>query len=136
MRVRQAEHRLLGGGACEGWDPCVPRHVVPTNWSCKYDHMTTTARRQGRGRTVLKAADFKARALAVMRRVHATGESVTVTSHGRPLVRIEPIRGEGEPLGYGCMRGTFALLVPEDEARGAPAASWGTLREWREMQKR
>lgn len=90
--------------------------------------MHATAKRHG-GRT-LKAADFKARALAVMRKVHATGEAVTVTSHGRPIVRIEPIRGEGEPAGYGSMKGTFELLVPEDEARGAPAASWGTLREW------
>jgi prevent-host-death family protein len=81
---------------------------------------------------VLKAADFKARALAVMRRVHDTGEAVTVTSHGRPIVRIEPVRERREPSGYGCMRGTFELLVAEDEAAGAPASSWGTLREWRE----
>lgn len=84
-----------------------------------------------RTRTVLKAADFKARALAVMRKVHDTGEAVTVTSHGRPLVRIEPLRGEQEPTGYGCMKGTFEWLVPENEAGGAPAESWGTLREWR-----
>jgi prevent-host-death family protein len=85
-----------------------------------------------RSHTVLKAADFKARALAVMRKVHDTGEAVTVTSHGRPLVRIEPLRDAREPSGYGCMRGTFELLVSETEARGTSPAAWGTLREWRE----
>lgn len=95
--------------------------------------MGTAARRATRrAPAVLKAADFKARALAVMRKVHDSGEAVTVTSHGRPLVRIEPLREAREPSGYGCMRGTFELLVGEDEARGATAAAWGTLREWRE----
>ncbi len=88
-------------------------------------------RQRPRTRTVLQAADFKARALAVMRKVHDTGEAVTVTSHGRPLVRIEPLGGEEEPAGYGCMKGTFEWLVPEDDAGGAPGKSWGTLREWR-----
>ena len=82
--------------------------------------------------TVLQAADFKARALEVMRRVHDTGEEVTVTSHGRPLVRIVQLRVEGEPVGYGCMRGTFELVAPEARVRGAGAKAWGTLREWDE----
>lgn len=89
-----------------------------------------------KGRTVLQAADFKAHALAVIRKVHDTGEEVTVTSHGRPLVRIVALRAQGEPVGYGCMRGTFELLVPEDRARGVAAKAWGTLREWDEAQTR
>jgi prevent-host-death family protein len=89
-----------------------------------------------KNRTVLQAGDFKARALAVMRKVHDTGEEVTVTSHGRPLVRIVALRAEGEPVGYGCMRGTFELLVPEDRAPGASPRAWGTLREWDEAQTR
>jgi antitoxin (DNA-binding transcriptional repressor) of toxin-antitoxin stability system len=67
-----------------------------------------------------------------MRKVHESGEAVTVTSHGQPLVRIEPLRDSSEPSGYGCMRGRFELLVSEDEARGAPPSAWGTLREWRD----
>jgi prevent-host-death family protein len=86
--------------------------------------------------TNLQAADFKARALAVMRKVHDTGEEVTVTSHGRALVRIVPFRDEREPVGFGCMRGTFELLVPEDRARGAAPKAWGTLREWDEASDR
>jgi prevent-host-death family protein len=94
--------------------------------------MASTAKATRSRGTVLKAADFKARALAVMRKVNETGEAVTVTSHGRPLVRIEPLREPGEPTGYGCMRGTFELLVSESEAGGPDARAWGTLREWRE----
>ena len=69
-----------------------------------------------RSPTVPKAADFKARALAVMRKVHDTGEAVTVTSHGRPLVRSEAAREVAEPSGYGGMRGTFELGIDVVEA--------------------
>lgn len=65
---------------------------------------------------VLKAAEFKASALEVMRRVRDTGETVTVTSHGRPMVRIMPVRDDKEPTGYGCMRDTCELLASEDVA--------------------
>jgi prevent-host-death family protein len=71
------------------------------------------AKRSGR---VLKAAEFKANALAVMRRVRESGEAVTVTSHGRPLVRIMPLRDDAEPTGHGCMRDTCELLGSEDSA--------------------
>ena len=99
--------------------------------------MGKTARRTGRSDArVLKAADFKARALAVMRAVHESGQPVTVTSHGRPLVRIEPLRDVSEPSGYGCMRGTFELLVPEDEAFAARPSDWGTLKEWTKARRR
>jgi prevent-host-death family protein len=65
---------------------------------------------------VLKSAEFKANALAVMRRVRDTGMPVTVTSHGRPLVRIVPTRDKAEPTGSGCMRERCELLVPESTA--------------------
>lgn len=71
-----------------------------------------------------------------MRKVHETGESVTVTSHGRPLVRIESVRDAEEPQGYGCMQGTFELLVSEDEAFAPRVADWGTLEEWKDGAKR
>jgi len=64
-------------------------------------------------RNVLQAAEFKASALAVMRKVRETGVAVTVTSHGRPLVRITPVRDDAEPAGFGCMRGTCELVASE-----------------------
>jgi hypothetical protein len=50
-----------------------------------------------------------------------------------PLVRIEPIRQAPVRTGYGAMRGTVALLVPEDELiRGSDSTAWRTLEEWEE----
>jgi antitoxin (DNA-binding transcriptional repressor) of toxin-antitoxin stability system len=62
---------------------------------------------------------------------------VTITSRGKPLVRIEPIRRQAVRVGYGAMRGTVELLVPEDQliGNGDPAA-WRTLEEWEEATKR
>jgi prevent-host-death family protein len=85
---------------------------------------------------VLQAAEFKAEALAVMRRVQQTGQPVTITSRGKALVRIEPILEGPRVLGYGSMRGTVEYLVPEDELISAALPDdWGTLEEWREASK-
>jgi len=80
---------------------------------------------------VVAAAAFKAQALAVMRRVQETGLPVTVTSRGKALVRIEPIHEKPLRTGYGAMRGTVELLVPEDELiQSSNSATWRTLEEW------
>jgi hypothetical protein len=82
--------------------------------------------------TVVAAAAFKAKALAVMRHVHETGQAVAITSRGT-LVRIEPVRQESVRTGYGDMRGTVELLVPDDDLVGAgDSAAWRTLEEWDE----
>ena len=96
--------------------------------------MKTAARKKlPSGGRVLKAAEFKARALAVMRRVRDTGQSVTVTSRGKALVRIEPVRETSLRRGFGCMRGTVEFCISEDQLVSAPSsASWETLREWDE----
>jgi prevent-host-death family protein len=99
---------------------------------------TAAGKRSGRASTsVLQAAQFKAEALAVMRRVQQTGQAVTITSRGKALVRIEPILEEPRRAGYGSMRGTVELLVSDDElaSPGRPG-DWGTLEEWAEAQKR
>jgi prevent-host-death family protein len=93
---------------------------------------TSRATRPANG-TVVAAATFKAKALAVMRRVHETGQAVTITSRGKPLVRIEPIRQEPDRTGYGAMRGTIELLVPDDELiEGSDSSAWRTIEEWEE----
>ena len=102
-------------------------------WSCYSGHMEQAARRKSPrpAGTVVAAAAFKAAALAVMRRVHETGQPVTITSRGKPLVRIEPIRQEAVRIGYGAMRGTVELLAPEDELIGSgDPAAWRTIEEW------
>jgi prevent-host-death family protein len=99
--------------------------------------MKSSAKRSSRGTTtVLQAAAFKAEALAVMRRVNETGQPVTITSRGKALVRIEPIREEPRATGYGSMRGTVEFLVTDDElVSGSPTGEWGTLEEWDEARK-
>ena len=94
------------------------------------------ARSSGPEGSTLQAAEFKAEALAVMRRVHQTGQSVTITSRGKALVRIEPIRDRPRRAGYGSMRGTVEFLVPEGQLVSVrhPAA-WDTLKEWDEAAK-
>jgi prevent-host-death family protein len=100
--------------------------------------MKSAAKRSSRGTaSVLQAAEFKAAALAVMRRVSETGQPVTITNRGKALVRIEPIRDEHQASGYGSMRGTVELLVPDDEiVSGGRTGDWGTLEEWDEARKR
>jgi antitoxin (DNA-binding transcriptional repressor) of toxin-antitoxin stability system len=84
---------------------------------------------------ILKAGVFKASALAVMRRVHETGEGVVVTSRGRPLVRIEPVGEENLSRGYGCMKKAMEFLGPDEDLVAPEAAgAWGTLAEWDELQ--
>ncbi len=100
--------------------------------------MNKTALRKGPrpAGTVVAVAAFKAEALAVMRRVNETGQPVTITRRGKPLVRIEPIREEPIRAGYGAMRGTVELLVSEDELVGSgDPTAWQTLEEWDEATK-
>ncbi len=52
--------------------------------------------------TTLLVSDFKARCLAVLDGVHATGETVLITRRGKPLAKVVPITGpkaERRPLG-------------------------------------
>ena len=85
--------------------------------------------------STLKAAQFKAEALAVMRRVNETGQPVTITSRGKPIVRIEAIREEKAPVGYGSMKGTVTFLVADAQLVSAGVKDWGTLSEWDEVTK-
>ncbi|MCY3702905.1 MAG: type II toxin-antitoxin system prevent-host-death family antitoxin [Rhodospirillales bacterium] len=39
-----------------------------------------------------KASDFKARCLAVLDRVSATGKSAVILKHGRPVAELRPVR--------------------------------------------
>lgn len=56
----------------------------------------------------MSAAEFKAKCLAVMDRVRATGEPVVVTKRGKPVVRVAPAPVAGRsPLG--SLAGTFEI---------------------------
>lgn len=57
----------------------------------------------------LTSTDAKARLNAVLAEVESTGESVTITNHGRPVAVISPFQPKGRAFGQ------FPnLTVPED----------------------
>ena len=68
---------------------------------------------------VLPAAEFKARCLAVMDEVEATGEEVTITKHGRPVAKLVPVAEDATPL-FGRLAGWVTqegdIVAPLDVA--------------------
>jgi prevent-host-death family protein len=60
-------------------------------------------------RTV-QASEFKARCLALMDEVAATGEPLVVTKHGKPVVQIEPVRRARARSLIGSGKGSVEIL--------------------------
>lgn len=63
------------------------------------------------------AAEFKAHCLRIIAEVERTGEIVTVTNRGRPMVEVKPVENpatERPPL-RGCMKGAIKILGNIDE---------------------
>jgi prevent-host-death family protein len=58
---------------------------------------------------ILAAAEFKAKCLAVIDQVATTGEAVTITKHGKPLVKVIPFTDGAEPL-VGRLAGSVTYL--------------------------
>jgi prevent-host-death family protein len=73
------------------------------------------------------AAKFKATCLELIDRVAKTGEPLTVTKRGKPMVKLVSVRAdEGNPRKrsvIACMKETILYLAPEEElfspSRGA-----------------
>ena len=57
----------------------------------------------------MPAGDFKARCLAVMKRVQATGEPVIVTKRGAPVVKVVPVEAEKDDI-FGFMAGKVKIV--------------------------
>ncbi|HWL87491.1 MAG TPA: type II toxin-antitoxin system Phd/YefM family antitoxin [Polyangiaceae bacterium] len=83
----------------------------------------------------LPVSEFKAGALGIIRKVHATGEAVLVTNHGKPLVRVEPVRSD-TISGYGCMVETCEVVATEDDLVRFGSGDWETVASWDEAQRR
>jgi prevent-host-death family protein len=70
----------------------------------------------------MAAGAFKARCLAVMKQVHATGQPVVVTKRGAPIVKVVPIRRTKQDDIFGFLRGELKILgdiespIPDWEA--------------------
>ena len=56
----------------------------------------------------MAVGEFKAKCLAVMTKISLTGESLLVTKHGKPLVKVvpseEPLAKEAPEAIFGCLR--------------------------------
>lgn len=70
----------------------------------------------------MPAAKFKARCLAVMDDVQATGEPVIVTKRGKPVAKVVPVASKGDDL-FGFMAGEFKI-VGDIESPVIPANQW------------
>ncbi|MFM8789753.1 MAG: type II toxin-antitoxin system Phd/YefM family antitoxin [Chthoniobacterales bacterium] len=72
-------------------------------------------------------SDFKAKAIATLKRVRQTGEPVLVTLRGKPLAEVVPVqpKGGGKGIGFGDGRGLIKRRPSdEDLLRGDFAAEW------------
>lgn len=57
----------------------------------------------------IAAGVFKARCLALMKKVQATGEPVIVTKRGKPLVKVVPAESEKNNV-FGFMTGKVKIV--------------------------
>ncbi len=70
----------------------------------------------------MRASAFKARCLAVMNDIQATGEPVIVTKRGKPVVKIVPITPEKDDI-FGFMAGK-AKIIGDIESPVVPLKDW------------
>ena len=74
----------------------------------------------------INASDFKARCLAILDRVSATGERVVILKRGRPVAELGPaIRGHAE-FPQSELQGTVTV-IGDIVAPAIPADHWESL---------
>ena len=69
----------------------------------------------------INASDFKARCLAILDRVHETGERLVILKRGRPVAELSSVIGEGSAYPQAELEGTVTIVgdvvgpvLPED----------------------
>ncbi len=70
----------------------------------------------------MAAAQFKAQCLAVMDHVSQSGRPVTITKHGKPVVKLVPAN-QGDDDIFGALAGI--ARVTGDIENTIPASDWG-----------
>jgi prevent-host-death family protein len=75
----------------------------------------------------MRASAFKARCLAVMDDVQATGEPVIVTKRGKPVVKVVPVKPENDDI-FGFMAGKFKI-VGDIESPVIPLKQWKIMKK-------
>lgn len=71
----------------------------------------------------ITATQFKARCLRLLDEVAATGETLIITKHGRPVARVEP------PLAPQDMRGSGKINMTDEELIHFSIGPWDMERE-------
>ena len=75
----------------------------------------------------MRASAFKARCLAVMNDVQATGEPVIVTKRGTPVVKVVPVEPRKNNL-FGFMAGEFKI-TGDIESPVVPLKQWKVMKK-------
>ncbi|HET9400963.1 MAG TPA: type II toxin-antitoxin system Phd/YefM family antitoxin [Candidatus Acidoferrales bacterium] len=75
----------------------------------------------------ISAGLFKAQCLKVMSEVKATGEPVTVTKRGKPVVKVVPAESDAEGI-FGFLADKFDI-TGDIESPLIPARKWKITRE-------
>ena len=75
----------------------------------------------------MQASAFKARCLAVVDDVQATGEPVIVTKRGKPVVKIIPIKPEKDDI-FGSMADEVKI-IGDIESPVVPLKAWKIMRK-------
>jgi prevent-host-death family protein len=76
---------------------------------------------------LMRASTFKARCLAVMDEVQATGEPVIVTKRGKPVVKVVPAEPEKSDI-FGFMADKFDI-VGDIESPVVPLTDWKIMKK-------
>ncbi len=74
----------------------------------------------------MSAAEFKARCLAVMDKVNATGEPVVITKRGKPVAKLVPAKPDPDSI-FGYMAGR-AKILGDIESPVVPLKGWKVMR--------
>ena len=75
----------------------------------------------------MRASAFKARCLAVMDDVQATGEPVLVTKRGKPVVKVVPVKAENDDI-FGSMADEVEI-IGDIESPVVPLKAWKITRK-------
>ncbi len=58
----------------------------------------------------INASDFKARCLAILDKVHETGERMIILKRGRPVAELSRVTGDGERYPQTELEGTVVIV--------------------------
>jgi len=72
-------------------------------------------------------SEFKAKCLAALEEVRATGESLLVTRRGKPMAEVIPASASGKPTWFGADEGRVLIVGDIVEEPACPPEHWEAL---------